>query len=123
MDLPSIKRNIALERDRLKKDKRRKVSPLATSRWCINTALCIVALLNGDLTGAVEWLASPVRRGRPIDDSIDHETARVELKKLRSDEVLTVLALQYNHIPKTVHDLFTGLIFCDHGLKNNRWIP
>ena len=82
MDLPSIKRLIELERDRLKKVKRRKVSPLEVSHWCLTTALCIVASLEGDCTAAADWLASPHRRGKPFEESIDHETTKVELKKL-----------------------------------------
>ena len=84
---------IALERDRLKKDKRRKVSPLATSQWCINTALCVVALMSGDLTAASDWLASPLHRGIPLDESIDHDTTRVELKKLFDSVPVAEIAL------------------------------
>ena len=86
MDLPLIKRLIRLERDRQKKEKRRQISLLATSEWCIKTALCIAVVLQGDFTAAAEWLASPHRRGKQLDDSSDHETIKAELKKLL-DEV------------------------------------
>ena len=82
MDLPSIRRAVAHERDRLKKLKRRRVSPLALSHWCLDTALCIVISTEGDLTAAADWLASPHRRGGLLDDSLDRETVKVELKRL-----------------------------------------
>ena len=82
MDFPSIKRKIDQERDRLKKVKKRKVSPLEVSHWCLTTALCIAASMQGDFTAAADWLASPHRKGRPLHASIDHHTTRVEWKKL-----------------------------------------
>ena len=82
MDLPSIKRKIVLERDRLKKEKRRKVSALNTSQWCINTALCIAVLQGLNFTAAADWLASPHRRGAQLDDGSDREYIKAELKKL-----------------------------------------
>ena len=86
MDLPSIERLIQLEGDRMKKAKRRKVSSLETSQWSIWTALCIAILLQFDFNAAAEWLASPLRRGKQIDDSIDRDTVKAELKRLY-DEV------------------------------------
>ena len=86
MDLPLIKQLIRRERDRQKKERGRKVSLLATSVWCIKTALCIAVMQQGDFTAAAEWLASPHRRGKQLDDSSDHETIKAELKKLL-DEV------------------------------------
>ena len=82
MDLPAVRRIIRRERDRLKKEKLRKVSPLQVSPWCLKTALCIVAATQGDFTAAVEWLYSPNRRGRPLEASIAQETTKVEPKKL-----------------------------------------
>lgn len=82
MDLPSIKRLIVRERDREKKEKRRKISSMQTSQWCLQTALCIAAALQGDVTAAAEWLCSPHRRGRQLGDSIDHDAAKTELKNL-----------------------------------------
>ena len=86
MDLPAIKRKIILESDRLKKEKRRRVSALDTSQWCINTALCIAVLLNRDFTAAADWLASSQRRGRQLDDGIDRETIKSELAKLLDEK-------------------------------------
>ena len=82
MDLPAVRRIIRRERDRLKKEKLRKVSPLQVSPWCLKTALCIVAATQGDFTAAVEWLYSPNRRGRPLEASIAQDTTKVEPKKL-----------------------------------------
>ena len=82
MDLPSIRRAIRLEKDREKKSKRRKVTALEVSQWCLTTALCIAVGMQGDFTAAADWLACPHRRGKPLDDTIDHETVKVELKKL-----------------------------------------
>ena len=82
MDLPSIERFIQLEGDRMKKEKRRKVSSIETSQWCIWTALCIAILLQYDFNAAAEWLVSPHRRGTQLDDSIDRETVKAELTRL-----------------------------------------
>ena len=79
MDLPSIRRAIRLEKDREKKSKRRKLAPLEVSHWCLTTALCIVVGMEGDFTAAVDWLKCPHRRGTPLDDAIDYETAKVAL--------------------------------------------
>ena len=82
MDLPAIKRKISLEADRLKKEKRRRDSALDTSQWCITTALCIAVCLQRDFTAAADWLASPHRRGRQLDDGIDREHINAELHRL-----------------------------------------
>ena len=75
-----------MEADRLKKEKRRRVSALDTSQWCINTALCIAVLLNRDFTAAADWLASSQRRGRQLDDGIDREHIKAELEKLLDEK-------------------------------------
>jgi len=49
MDLRSVKRAIALESDRLKKRRRRSISCLDLSAWCMKTAVCIAILLQYDL--------------------------------------------------------------------------
>ena len=82
MDLPVLKRLIRLQQDREKMRKRRKVSPLEVSQWCLTTALCITAAMNGDATAAAEWLACPQRRGTPRNDTIDYETTKIQLKNL-----------------------------------------
>ena len=49
MDLRSVKRAIALESDRLKKRRRRSISCLDLSAWCMKAAGCIAILLQYDL--------------------------------------------------------------------------
>ena len=60
--------------------KKRKLSPLELSQYCLTTALCITASMHGDVTAAADWLACPYRRGKVLNDTIDHETTKVELK-------------------------------------------
>ena len=82
MDVPTIKRIVRLAQDRDKMAKRRKISPLELSPWCLTTALCIVAATQGDFAAAVEWLYSTNRRGRPLEAGVSQETTRDELKRL-----------------------------------------
>ena len=93
MDVPAIKRLIRLGQDREKKAKRRKVSPLELSQWCLTTALCIAAAMHGDVTAAADWLACPHRRGKPLNDTIDHETTKVELKNVYDAKAACEVAL------------------------------
>ena len=55
---------------------------MTLSQWCRDTALCIGISMEGDLTAAVDWLASPHRRGGPLDDGLDRETVKAELKRM-----------------------------------------
>ena len=93
MDLPSIKRKLRLEADRSKKEKRRRLSALNTSQWCINTALCIAVSLGSDFSAAADWLASPHRRVAPHDDGSDREYIKAELRKLLDDLPPSVVSL------------------------------
>ena len=93
MDLPAIKRVIRLAKDREKKVKKRKLSPLELSQWCRTTALCITASMHGDVTAAADWPACPYRRGKPLNDTIDYETTKVQLKTLYDAKAPAEMAL------------------------------
>ena len=81
MDLPSVKRAILLESDREKKKRKRSITCLGLSAWCMKTAVCIAMLLQYDFTAAAEWLACKDRRGKKVDVNISLASLKTEVTK------------------------------------------